>query len=67
MPFQYIAGELVINILKLMDGLDVGQLNILVNVKRDGSVLFGVQVEVYAGGVFLEVPNRFVIGDVAEV
>jgi hypothetical protein len=67
MPFQYIAGELVVNILELMDGLDVGQLNILVNVKRDGSVLFGVQVEVYAGGVFLEVPNRFVVGDGAEV
>jgi hypothetical protein len=29
LAFQYITGELVENILKLMDGLDVGQLNIL--------------------------------------
>ena len=58
---------LVVNILKLVDGLDVRQLNILVNVKRDGSVLFGVQVEVYAGSVFLEVSHRFVVGDGSEV
>ena len=67
MPFQYIAGELVVNILQLVDGLDVGQLNILVNVKGDGTILLWVQVEVNAGGVFLEVPNRFVVGDGAEV
>ena len=67
MAFQDVAGELVINILELMDGLDVGQLQVLVNVKRDGSVLFGVQVEVNAGSVFLEVPHRFVVGDGAEV
>jgi hypothetical protein len=46
-----------------MDGLDVGQLNILVIVKGDGSILLWVQVEVNAGGVFLEVPNRFIVGD----
>ena len=45
----------------------MGQLNILVNVKRDGSVLFGVLVEVYAGSIFLEVSNRFVVGDGSEV
>ena len=67
MTFQHIAGELVVNILQLVDGLDVWQLNILVNVKGDGSVLFGVQVEVYAGSVFLEVLDRFVVGDGAEV
>ena len=67
MPFQYIAGELVVNILQLVDGLDVGQLYILVNVKGDGSILFRVQVEVYAGSVFLEVSHRFAIGDGAEV
>jgi hypothetical protein len=67
LAFQYITGKLVVNILKLMDGLDVGQLNILVNVKRDGSVLFGVQVKVNAGSVLLEVPNRFIVGDGAEV
>ena len=50
-----------------MDGLDVGQLNILVNVKRDGSVLLWVQVEVNAGSVFLEVANRFIVGDGAKV
>jgi hypothetical protein len=33
LPFQYIAGKLVVNILKLVDGLDVGQFQILVNVK----------------------------------
>ena len=50
-----------------MDGLDVWQLNILVNVKGDGSILLRVQVEVYAGGVFLEVSHRFIVGDGAEV
>ena len=67
LPFQDVTGDLVVNILELMDGLDVRQLNNLVNVKRDGSVLFGVQVKVYAGSVFLEVANRFVVGDGAEV
>ncbi len=67
MPFQHIAGELVVNILELMDGLDVGQLYILVNVKGDGSVLLWVQVEVYAGSVFLEMANRFIVGNGAEV
>ena len=65
--FQDIAGMLVVNILKLVDGLDVGQLNILVNVKRDGSVLFGVKVEVNAGSVFLKVSDRFIVGYGAEV
>jgi hypothetical protein len=50
-----------------MNGLNVGQLDILVNVNGDGSVLFGVQVEVYAGSVFLEVSHRFVVGDGSEV
>jgi hypothetical protein len=45
----------------------MGQLIILVNVKRDGSVLLWVQVEVYAGSVFLEVSHRFIVGDGAEV
>ena len=45
----------------------MGQLQVLVNVKRDGSVLFGVQVEINAGRVFLEVSHRFVVGDGAEV
>ena len=67
MPFQHITGKLVVNILELMDGLDVGQLYILVKVNGDGSVLFGVQVEVYAGSVFLEVSHRFVVGDGSEV
>jgi hypothetical protein len=67
LPFQHIAGKLVVNILKLEDGLDVGQLDILVNVNGDGSVLFGVQVEVYAGSVLLEVSHRFIVGDGAEV
>ena len=67
LPFQYIAGKLVVNILKLMDGLDMGQLYILVNVKCNGSVLLWVQVEVNAGSVFLEVSHRFVVGDGAEV
>ncbi len=43
------------------------QLNILVNVKRDGSVLLWVQVEVNASSVLLEVSHRFVVGDGAEV
>jgi hypothetical protein len=34
----------VVNILELVDGLDVGQLQILVDVKIDKSVLFGLQV-----------------------
>jgi hypothetical protein len=34
LPFQDIAGELVVNILELVDGLDIGQLNILVNVEE---------------------------------
>ncbi len=67
LAFQDVAGKLVVNILQLVDGLDVGQLNILVNVKGDGTILLWVQVEVNAGGVFLEVPNRFVVGDGAEV
>jgi len=67
LALQDIAGKLVVNILELMDGLDVGQLNILVNVKGDGTILLWVQVEVNAGGVFLEVPNRFIVGDGAEV
>jgi hypothetical protein len=67
LPFQDIAGKLVVNILQLMDGLDVRQLNILVNVKRDGSVLFGVKVEVNAGSVFLKVSDRFIVGYGAEV
>ena len=67
MPLQYIAGELVVNILQLMDCLYVGQFQILVNVKGNGSVLFGVQVEVNAGRVFLEVSHRFVVGDGSEV
>jgi hypothetical protein len=36
-----------------MDGLDVGQLNILVKVKGEGSVLLWVQVEVNAGSILL--------------
>jgi hypothetical protein len=67
LALQYIAGKLVVNILELMDGLDVGQLQVLVNVKRDGSVLLWVQVEVNAGSVLLEVSHRFVVGDGAEV
>jgi hypothetical protein len=67
LPFQYITGELVENILKLMDGLDVGQLNILVNLKGNGSILLWVQVEVNAGSVLLEVSYRFVVGDGDEV
>ena len=67
LPLQYIAGELVVNILQLMDCLYVGQFQILVNVKGNGSVLFGVQVEVNAGRVFLEVSHRFVVGDGSEV
>jgi len=63
LALQDIAGELVVNILKLMDGLDVWHLQFLVNVKRDMSVLLRVQVEVYAGSVFLEVSHRFVVGD----
>jgi hypothetical protein len=31
LAFQHIAGELVVNILQLVDGLDVGKLKILVN------------------------------------
>jgi hypothetical protein len=31
LPFQHIVGELVVNILELVDGLDVGKLKILVN------------------------------------
>ena len=50
-----------------MDGLDMGKLKILVDVKGDGSILLWVQVEIYAGSVFLEVPYRFIIGDGAEV
>ena len=50
-----------------MDGLDVWQLNILVNVKRDGSVLLRVKVEVNAGSVFLKVSDRFIVGYGAEV
>ncbi len=50
-----------------MDGLDVGQLYILFNVKGEGSVLLWVQVEVNAGSVLLEVSHRFVVGDGAEV
>ena len=67
LPFQDVAGKLVVNILKLMDGLYMGKLKILVDVKGDGSVLFRVQVEVYAGSIFLEVPHRFVVGDGAKV
>jgi hypothetical protein len=67
LPFQDIAGKLVVNILELVDGLDVGQLNILVNVKRDGSVLLRVKVEVNAGSVFLKVSDRFIVGYGAEV
>jgi hypothetical protein len=67
LAFQYITGELVENILKLMDGLDVGQLNILVNLKGNGSILLWVQVEVNAGSVLLEVSYRFVVGDGDEV
>jgi hypothetical protein len=63
LTFQYITGKLVVNILKLMDGLDVGQLQILVNVKRDGSVPFGVKIEVNAGSVLLKVSYRFIVGD----
>jgi hypothetical protein len=66
LALQYIAGKLVVNILKLMDRLDVGQLNILVNVKRDGSVLLRVKIEENAGSVLLEVENRFVVGEGAE-
>ena len=50
-----------------MDGLDVGQLYILFNVKGEGSVLLWVQVEVNAGSVLLEVSYRFVVGDGDEV
>ena len=67
LPFQYITGELVENILKLMDGLDVGQLNILVNLKGNGSILFGIEIEVNAGSVLLEVSHRFIVGDGDEV
>jgi len=67
LAFQDVAGELVVNILELMDGLNVRQLNILVNVKRDGSVLLWVKVEVNAGSVFLEVSHRFIVCDRAEV
>jgi hypothetical protein len=67
LAFQDIAGELVINILQLVDGLDVWQLYILVNVKRNGSILFWIQIEVNAGGVFLEVPYRFIVGNGAKV
>ena len=67
LALQDISGELIVNILQLMDGLDVGQLYILVNVKGDGSILLRVKVEVNAGSVFLEVPHRFVVGDGAEV
>ncbi len=67
MALQDIAGKLVVNILELMDGLDVWQLYILVNVKRNGSVLLWVQVEVNAGSVFLKVSHRFIVGDGAEV
>jgi hypothetical protein len=67
LALQDIAGKLVINILELVDGLVVWQLNILVNVKRDGSILLRVEVEVNAGRIFLEVSHRFVVGDGAEV
>jgi hypothetical protein len=50
-----------------VDGLDQGLFQKLVNVKRHGSILFGVQVEVNAGSVLLEVPNRFIVGNGAEV
>lgn len=67
LAFQDIPGKLVVNILKLMDGLDVWQLQVLVNVKRDGSVLLRVKVKVNAGSVLLEVSHRFVVGDSSEV
>ena len=67
LAFQHIAGKLIVNILELMDGLDVWQLNILVNVKGNGSVLLWIKIEVNAGSVFLEVSHRFVVGDGAEV
>ena len=67
LALQDISCKLVVNILQLMDGLDVGQLNILVNLKGNGSILLWVQVEVNAGSVFLEVSNRFIVGDGAEV
>ena len=50
-----------------MYGRDVGQLLILVNVKRDGSILLLVKVEVNTGSVFLEVAYRFIVGYGAEV
>jgi hypothetical protein len=62
LAFEHIAGKLIINILELVDGLDMWQLSILVNVKRDGSVLLRVKVEVNAGSVFLEMPYRFIVG-----
>jgi uncharacterized membrane protein YccF (DUF307 family) len=34
LPFQHITSELVVNILQLMNGLDVWQLNILVKVEE---------------------------------
>jgi len=53
--------------LELVDGLEVGKLHILINVKRDGSLLLGVQVEVNTGIVFLEMAYRFIVGYRAEV
>ncbi len=67
LALQDVAGELVVNILKLVDGLDVGQLQILVNVKRDGSILLRVKGEVNASSVILEVSLRFIDGDGSEV
>jgi hypothetical protein len=67
LAYQHITGKLVVNILQLMDGLDAGQLNILVNVKGNGSILFGIEIEVYAGSVFLKVSHRFVVGDGSKV
>ncbi len=50
-----------------MDHLDVGQLNILVNVKGNGSILFRIQIKVNTGSIFLEVSHRFIVGNGAEV
>ena len=54
-PFQDVADKFVVNIMQLMDGLDVRQFNILVNVKCDGSILLWVKVEGYADSAFLRV------------
>jgi len=42
--------------------MDMWQLQVLVDVKRDGSIDLWVQVEVNTGSVFQEVAYRFIVG-----